>query len=246
MIDKLDDKAVVDVFITYLKNNGYPNIEIDDLIRPDENNRNSKDIDAIIDNLAIEHTSIDTIANQRRDSDWFLKAVGGLKVELATELKYRLNIVLHYDAIKVGQNWSQIRKNMKNWVTTNSPALPDGTHIIRGESGIPFEFKVIKVSDRRPGLYFKRYDPNDGSLTARVKVHLKKKAHKLKPYQENKYTTILLVESNDIALMNESIMLNAIRRGFNGEIPDGVDQVWFADTSISEDIFFSDFTEEIK
>jgi hypothetical protein len=53
------------------------------------------------------------------------------------------------------------------------------------------------------------------------------------------------VESNDIALMNESKMLHAIRSSFNRSLPECVDQVWFADTSISEDILFSHFTDEI-
>jgi hypothetical protein len=244
MRNKLNDRAVVDTFITHLKNNGYPNINVDRI--PDEENRISTDIDAIADNFAIEHTSIDTITNQRRASDWFMKAVGGLERELGDELRYRLSIVLPYNAIEVGQNWSQIRENMNNWVTVISPTLSDGSHNIPGEAGIPFQFHVTKSHDRQPGLFFSRYDPNDNSLPERLKIQIERKACKLKPYQENEYSTILLVESNDIALMNESIMLNAIQRGFNNKLPDGVDQVWFADTSISEDILFSDFTKEIK
>jgi len=69
---------------------------------PDEETRDSKDIDAEAGDFAIEHTSIDTIANQRRDSAWFKGAVGCLEGELHCEHPFRLVVTLPYEVRKLG------------------------------------------------------------------------------------------------------------------------------------------------
>ena len=56
------------------------------------------------------------------------------------------------------------------------------------------------------------------------------------------YTTLLLVESEDIALMNESKMLAAVRKAFPDGLPIGVEHLWYVDTSIPREILFKDFT----
>lgn len=48
-----------------------------------EKSRKTSDIDAIAGYFAIEHTSIDTLPNQRRDSDWFRKWGSSLRLTLA-------------------------------------------------------------------------------------------------------------------------------------------------------------------
>jgi len=54
------------------------------------------------------------------------------------------------------------------------------------------------------------------------------------------------VENDDIALMNESKLLDAIRKAYStGPLP-GVDQIWYADTSIPSEIEFSDFTPDLR
>jgi hypothetical protein len=62
----MNDHDVVETFIAYLRMNGYPGLEFGR--RPDDENRKSSDIDAIAGPFAIEHTSIDTILDQRRDA----------------------------------------------------------------------------------------------------------------------------------------------------------------------------------
>ncbi len=45
----------------------------------------------------------------------------------------------------------------------------------------------------------------------------------------------------DIALMNDQKMLEAIRRAYPDGLPIGVDELWYADTAIPDDINFTDF-----
>ena len=77
-----------------------------------------------------------------------------------------------------------------------------------------------------------------------LKKLLDRKVQKLAPYQAGGKTTILLVESEDIALMNDAVMLEAIRTAYPTHLPQGVGQLWYADTSLPSDIEFFDFTAE--
>src|SRR5574341_1664078 len=213
MSKSLDDKDVIKAFVSYLRRSGYPTLKIDRW--PDEENRDSSDIDAIAGAFAIEHTSIDTVNNQRRDSAWLMRVVGGIEEKLSNKLTYRLNITIPYSGIQCGQKWPEINKSMETWIMKSSSNLPDGLHIINNISGIPFEFNVRKSIGRKAGLFFSRFSPEDNSLLSRIHEQLERKAKKLKPYQKQTYSTVLLLESNDIALMNEAIMIDAIRKSFS-------------------------------
>lgn len=57
---------------------------------------------------------------------------------------------------------------------------------------------------------------------------------------------MLLIENDDLALMNEFRMLEAIQEAYPEGLPDGVDEIWYADTSIPTEIEFYNFTKEIK
>ena len=239
----MNDCNVVDAFVTHLAANGHPGLRVDR--RPDDENRNSLEIDAIAGPFAIEHTSVDTLPNQRRDSDWFKRAVGGLESELERELSFRLTVTIEYDAVGNGQDWPEIRAALKTWVANEAPHLAEGVSLVENPRGVPFRLHVAKASERRPGVLFARYQPEDETLPARVKATFDRKAAKLAKYQEPGVMTVLLVESDDIALMNELKMIEAIRAAFPHSPPAGVDRVWYADTSIPSALEFRDFTPEI-
>ena len=153
---------------------------------------------------------------------------------------------LHYEGIQRGQKWSALRERLKTWVVHSSPGLTDGVHVLNGEIGLPFEVRVVKRRSRRPGLYFLRGKPDDDTLENRCQIQLSRKAKKLRPCKDKGYTTILLVESDDIALMSRDMILEAIREGFARCLPDGVDRVWYADTVIEVEYSFYDFTTAIQ
>ncbi len=243
---RLDEKIVINSFISYLAKQSNSCLKADR--RPDEENRKSSDIDVIAGKFAIEHTSIDTLPHQRRDSAHYSKVIDGIKDEFMEKITYRLNFVFPYEAVKCGQNWCKINYSLKKWIRDYSAILSDGTHLICNALGIPFEFKVSKASGRKPGVYFARFVPLDNSLPERIRKQLRRKAQKLLPYKTEGYVTILLVESNDFALMNLSIMLNAIRSGFIHCLPEGINQIWYAetDTDTPEEIYFDDLTEAIQ
>lgn len=79
-------------------------------------------------------------------------------------------------------------------------------------------------------------------LPGRLREQLDRKTGKLSRYKDEGKTTILLVESGDIALMDDSIMWDSLRQAYPSGLPCGVDQIWFADTSIRQEIIFTDMT----
>ena len=60
----MNDRSVIDAFVAHLREEGYPDLRVER--RPDDENRESSDIDAITGPFAIEHTSIDTLPNPYR------------------------------------------------------------------------------------------------------------------------------------------------------------------------------------
>ena len=239
-----NDRDVVEAFVAHLRDHGHPALRVER--RPDEENPGVRDVDAIAGAFAIEHTSIDTLPNQRRDSDWFMRVAGNLEQELDTTPPFRLNITLQWNAITTGQNWAAIRAALKKWVTNEAPRLADGRHVIESLPGIPFRLHVAKSSKRPPGVFFARFPPSDDTFPLRVNAAFNGKAEKLAKYKPLGRTTILLVENNDIAIMNESKMIEAIRTAFPAGLPAAVDQVWYADTSIESAVEFQDFTPELR
>jgi hypothetical protein len=240
----MNDRDVINAFVDYLREKGHPGLQVDR--RPDKDNRDATDIDAIAGPFAIEHTSIETLPNQRRDSDWFMRAAGGLEQELPIIPPFRLRISLQYDAVKKGQDWTEIRDALKSWITNEAPGLEDGRHVLDDIPGVPFRLHVTKAGDRRPGILFARFEPGDETLPNRLQEQFNRKAKKLAKYQGSSKITVLLVENDDIALMNEAKLLDAIRKAYPAGPPPGVDQIWYADTSIPSEMEFSDFTPDLR
>ena len=241
-MSELDDVAVVDAFVAHLAESRHPGILVDS--RPDVDNRSSSDIDAIAGPLAIEHTSIDTLENQRRDGSWFGEVAQPLEDEFRDRLPFRLRLVFPYEGIKAGQAWDAIRDALRQWVTDVVPSLTDGRHTI-GIPRVPFEVSITKESDRPPGLFCMRVAPPDDNLAERLGTLLSRKAAKLKPYRSAGRRTVLLVESGDIALMNAHKLAETIREAFTNGLPDGVDELWHADTSVPGALEFWDLAPMI-
>lgn len=237
----MNEKDVIEAFVAHLRKSGCPGLRVDRW--PDEEIRNTPEIDAIAGHFAIEHTSIDTLPNQRQWSDWFARAVG--RIEKEVSLPFRLEITIEYDAVIQGQHWESIRKHLEDWIIDESPRLPDGQQVVEGVEGVPFPLHVRKASSQRPGISIARFQPNDDTLPTRIRKQLDRKAKKLARYRNQGKTTVLLIESDDIALMNEGVMLDSIQEAYPSGLPNGVDGIWYAGTTIPDDIEFVDFTSEI-
>ena len=124
---------------------------------------------------------------------------------------------------------------------------------------IPFTVHVEKSSECPFGLFFWRFSPQDFSpklpwsqakrrppVPDNFRAQLEDKVGKLAPYKICAKTTVLLIESGDIAFMNPQIMLSWIKEEFPNNLPDGVDQMWYAARYNDSDFGFKDFTSDIR
>jgi hypothetical protein len=243
MYVQLKDEEVVELFVDHLRQNGHPGLSIDSC--PEKTNRTTQDIEAIAGKYAIEHTRIDTVANQSRDSVRFVKALGDLEVELKEKVNFHLDVIFPYESIISGQNWPEINSAIKDFILFEAPKYSDGTHEIASAQNVPFSFYIRKNSKGENKLYFTRFVPDKDEYFGQLGEQINRKASKLKKYKIRPLTTVLLLESNDLALMNEAIMLDGLRNTLKLKLPEGVDQIWFVDTSIVEDILFYNLTDLI-
>ena len=97
-IQRISDSEVVRAFVQHLAAQGRPGLKVDRV--PEDEHGEDPPIDAIAGPFAIEHTSVDTVENQRRDASWFMRGAGELEGELRGRLPYRLSVVLPYEGIE--------------------------------------------------------------------------------------------------------------------------------------------------
>jgi hypothetical protein len=67
------DREVVERFVEHLRDDGYPDLKIDSW--PEDDHPGQSVVEAIAGNLAIEHTSVDTLPDQRRIGEQFMAAL---------------------------------------------------------------------------------------------------------------------------------------------------------------------------
>ena len=147
----------------------------------------------------------------------------------------------------LGADWYEMKEAMRRWIVDEGPRLSFGFHDITDPGEVGFEFKARKDANAiSPGVRSWRNPPSDRiELDEMVEDQLTRKIRKLAPYRESGYRTVLLLESNDIALTNSTSIISAESKAFGG-VPPGVDEVWYADTTYPpEPIRFEEITEHL-
>lgn len=243
----MDECATVASFVRYLgRCRGNPGLVVDRW--PDKANRTAPEIDAVAGDFAIEHTSIDSVADQRERDASFLRVVGGLEPLIEEHVGCGFIVALEFDAIGKGMDWSRARASLKKWIEEEAPLLQDGIHTVSLPTSASTEVPIVMHIRKGPvprSTGFLRFEPKDGSLSTRIRALVDRKAKKLSKYQGPSCTTVLLIENDDIALMNEGKMLEGIQEAYPEGCPPGVDEIWFADTSVPDNPRFYDFTTRI-
>ena len=176
--------------------------------------------------------------DQRRVGQQFVEALGLLE---RLPVPARFNINVPYELVKVGADWTVYFLALAQWILVTAPTLPDGSFRI----GIPtteLECIALKDGSRPAGVFLSRPAPDDDTLPARISDQIVRKMKKLRRYKDDGHTTVLILETEDVALMNQHKMLEAVRTAVDGKMPEDLDQVWF--TEARGHVFF-DFTGPI-
>lgn len=83
------DRAIVLRFVEHLRDDGRPGLKVE--CWPEDENPGQSEIEAIAGDLAIEHTSIDTLPQQRRIGDHFEEALAILE-RLPVSARLAINV----------------------------------------------------------------------------------------------------------------------------------------------------------
>ena len=148
----------IKVFVRYLAEKLYPGLQIAEW--PDKTNTSTADIDAVAEagsqRIAIEHTSADSLPDQRLHDDRFMKAIGYLENELSGQLNYRLRVTIPFGSVPTGIYWNGIRDRLRRWILHDVPSLPYGIKLDIRLDGVPFPLTVHKSSSCVHGLFLAR------------------------------------------------------------------------------------------
>lgn len=235
----MNQDTVIDEFVSHLSKERKDDLEV--VSRPDKINRNTEDIDAVIsgknNRIALEHTTIDTIPDQREDSNRFNIVFGALEKELKGQFEGNIHLTASCYSIPTGQRWTGLRKEVKSWLVASIPKLPYG-HGFYNIPNTPFRIHIIKKPSKESRFFVGRFSPTDATLPERLAEIIARKERKLFQYKNKGFETILLIENDDIALMNEGIMADSFKDATKLYNIINLNQVWFADTSIQSELIF--------
>lgn len=210
---------------------------------PDREERNQRACDAYAEALAvrpvaIEHTNIETFRQQRQDSARFLKVCGVLETELRAAFPYDVTLIIPTFGIQTGTDWSGIRDTLREWLRTEVSALPFG-RTDRQVKGVPFRISIVKEDGCGKGFGVARWTPpgldTHEELIEIVGTALDNKNDQLQKYSANGDETVLILETDDIALMSHVLLYKAFLQAGACISTPSVDQVWMVRTIDSED-----------
>lgn len=210
---------------------------------PDEENRNTRDIDAMAEvagakvPLAIEHTQVETFFNQLQDAARFAGYFGELETALKHHFEFDVMLTLPVFAFVTGTKWGNVRDTIRDWLLANAAGLPDG-HSSHQVPGVHFAIGINKNIDGSRLFRVARRAPSDRDIHIELVqsfcVSLNDKNEQLAKYRAANAHTILILESTDIALVSHVSLYKGFLQAHSIVNPQNVDEFWIASTYDAE------------
>lgn len=237
---ELTPRQVIEEFLAH----HHAGLSIDEV--PDETERQERAIDAIAGSLAIEHTSVDRMPEQRGTLAKYQRIVGPSR-EAYRNTPGRVYVEIPYETVLKAKKLEELGAELHEWLSENLPRIEMGEERTVTLSQDPsFQFRI-----RRPeawaeydGLRFSVIvNPEEEAGLVGQLVRLLRdqgKLAKLAAHKELGRATILLVESSDFQLMSRKILAEAFEEAEAelGPVLAQVDQIWFADTMSDDKVEF--------
>jgi len=187
------------------------------------------DIDALAQPFAIEHTSVDALPRQRQVRAQFAELSEGFG-----EVPFdsgRLRLTIDYTDF-TSVDHGELLVNLKRWLQRDAPHLPEGASKGQRLGAFPVRWWAFHFSDRPAGAALGLGVDSDSTSSTHIKTLLGRKANKLRSYKRESPVTVLIVESEDLALMDAGTFLRICAAESLKLEP--VDELWFADTSLGD------------
>lgn len=163
--------------------------------------------------FAIEHTRIESFSDQITKGKLFAEFLGPLETELAGKLPGIFFLFVNVGAANApGTDHANIRKHLVTWILATAERLapeeqtgPGGKcDISEKPTGVPFEVILHRDTDYDSRLFIIQNLSGDRKeiLHDRIRTALARKCPKLLQASKGGRVSILVLESNDIALAN--------------------------------------------
>jgi hypothetical protein len=207
---------------------------------------------------ALEHTKVEAYPEQMQDGSNFMDALVHLENSITDALPKHawFNLVVPANSFKglTARAVKDIGVRIEEWVVRTAPLLKPSDRqmesITESIDGVGFRVTlqaIFGISDRNGKLRISRFPPSDLEVlrSAHIKQMLARKLPKLGTWAIDGAHTVLILESEDIALTNHRLVLEALKLSLQSQTfcPDyiffvyAVSSTWIVQTLVSEKQF---------
>jgi hypothetical protein len=214
---------------------------------PDEIERTKKAVDLHVrgddTDYYIEHTLIESFPGQISDGSRIMELLAPLEKSLVGKLpRGHFNLTVASGAVAGATDIDKIQAALKKWILEKSPSLSNEastkqryTQYREMPTNLPFE--VVLSCDPRleDSFYIARFAPNEleKKRRERIQVALNNKCPKLKAAKtQHNSRSVLILESNDIALANQFLIASAFVDEVKKRLDDIPDEAYLVETDI--------------
>ena len=204
---------------------------------PDREVRTAKACDAILEGgrvrYAVEHTSLDSYLRQRLDTARFREVLASLERRLKGRLPDHVDVDIPVHAVPAGVDWQELSRQIEGWILANLTALPYDRRVEVQVSKIPFALGVRRERAAGPGSLFGiRVAPAD-LREQRVQVLIERieaKSSVLSQYKQQGFRTVLIIESDDVALTDRGDICEDFQEAVKTQHPTDIDDAFLVET----------------
>jgi hypothetical protein len=161
-----------------------------------------------------------------------------LEAELKGAFPYWVELSIPTFAIQPGTNWEAVRNSISLWLRQNISAVSQG-HSKHEVPDVPFPITIDKSLDMPKNFLVARIAPSGEDdkkqLVNKFCAALSDKNEQLQKYRDSGAETILLVESDDVALVSLQTLYRAFLLAWEKVSPPNICQFWTAHSYVPED-----------
>lgn len=191
--------------------------------------------------FAVEHTRIESFPNQIAEGKQFAQLLEPLEAQLAGKLPGAFFLIVDVGTARApSAQHAEVRRALSEWILARVTALDpeeqtglDGNcDITETPLGVPFEVTLHRDSDYDSRLFIMQNPPGDRKRLRRDRIReaLTRKCPKLLQAQKEGCVSVLILESDDVALANRRAIAETTVAELSGR-GDAPDMVIWARTS---------------
>ena len=200
---------------------------------PDEENPGKGCCDALIvrnsEQIALDHRVVESFTNHFKDNALLNSIVAPLQKSLiGLYPSHRIRIRIRVRGLPKG-NRDRMRDTLKEGCIKALHATPDDCRVHKHRvADVPCDVWISKTPSERPGCFIGRYLPEDqeAELNYGMLQALKSKSKQFDRYKKKNFQTLLLLDSDDFASLDEYIIANAFSLAIEQWDISSIDEVY--------------------